>query len=163
MCSSDLIPARELVRGDIVLIEAGSRIPADLRLLESHVLHIDESALTGESQPVEKDSSSLAQPDTALGDRLNMAYSGTTVTAGRGMGMVVAVGLQTEMGHVAGLVQQGERQMTPLQAGLEKMGRKLVWIALGITAIVFVQGLLRGDDRKMLLLTSVSQIGRAHV
>jgi Ca2+-transporting ATPase len=150
------IPARDLVKGDIVLIESGGIVPADLRLLETHALKADESALTGESLPAEKDAALLAEPGSPIGDRFDMAYSGTTVASGRGSGVVVATGPQTEMGRISGMLQSEIRPLTPLQIGLEQVGRKLVLIALAVVGIVFVEGLIRGEEGKTLLLTSIS-------
>lgn len=150
------IPARELVRGDIVFLEAGGLVPADLRLLEGPALRTDESALTGESLPVEKDASFLGDANSSLGDRLNLIYMGTTVTAGRGKGVVVETGPRTELGRISGMMELEARQPTNLQAGVEQAGRKLVLVALAVVGIVFIEGLLRGVEKKLLLLTSVS-------
>jgi Ca2+-transporting ATPase len=151
-----LIPARELVRGDIVLIEAGALVPADLRLIEAHALKIAESALTGESQPSEKNAAAELEEDIASGDRVNLAYLGTMVASGRGLGLVVATGPATEIGKIAGILKGQRRQPTPLQTGLEQAGRKLVAIALGVVALVFLEGWLRGEDLRLMLLTSIS-------
>lgn len=150
------LPARELVPGDIVLLEAGGIVPADLRLLETHSMSSDESALTGESQPVSKDAASLASQDAPVGDRLNLAYLGTIVTAGRGVGVVTATGLLTEMGRIASLLGTKDRQLTPLEIALNRFGRRLVIIALLGVGIVFVAGLLRDEAIKTLVLTSIS-------
>ena len=119
------LPARDLVPGDLVLLEAGNLVPADLRLVESINLRIQEAALTGESEAVEKETHALDKADLPLGDRLNMAYMGTTVTYGRGMGMVTATGMQTELGNIANLLQQSEDELTPLQKRLDQVGKVL--------------------------------------
>ena len=150
------LPARELVPGDIVLLEAGGIVPADVRLLETHTLSSDESVLTGESQPVGKDARLLAPEDSAVGDRLNMAYLGTVVTAGRGLAVTTATGQLTEMGRISSMLEAKERQPTPLEVTLNRFGRKLVVIALLGVGIVFVTGLVRGEAIKVLVLTSIS-------
>jgi len=113
------ISARNLIPGDMVLLEAGNLVPADLRLTESVNLRIQEAALTGESDAVEKDIHPLEKADLPLGDRLNMAYMGTIVSYGRGMGLVVATGMQTELGNIANLLQRAENELTPLQKRLD--------------------------------------------
>jgi Ca2+-transporting ATPase len=149
-------PARELVPGDIVLLEAGAIVPADLRLIETHSMSTDESALTGESQPVSKDALFLGAEDTPVADRLNMAYLGTIVSSGRGLGVATATGPRTEMGRLSSLLGAKERQRTPLEITLDRFGRKLVIVALVGVAIVFADGLIRGEAIKVLLLTSIS-------
>ncbi|MBN1660150.1 MAG: cation-translocating P-type ATPase [Anaerolineae bacterium] len=150
------ISARELVPGDVVLIEAGALVPADGRLLESANLRVEEAALTGESEPVEKQAGALDKPDLPLGDRRNMVYMGTVVTYGRGAAVITATGMATELGRIAELIQGVEREPTPLQRRLEQLGRGLAVAALGIVAIVFVLGLLRGEDWQLMLLTAIS-------
>lgn len=150
------ISARDLVRGDIVLLEAGNLVPADCRLLETANLRIQEAALTGESEPVEKDPRALAGEDLPLGDRRNMAYMGTVVTFGRGLTVVVETGMDTELGNIAELIQTVGREPTPLQRRLAQLGRGLALAALGIVAVVFVLGLLRGEDLRLMFLTAVS-------
>ena len=149
------VPARELVYGDIVLLEAGAIVPADTRLIETHTLSADESALTGESHPVEKDSAFLGAGE-AIGDRRNMAFLGTIVTSGRGVAVVTATGLQTEMGRISSMLRAEVRQPTPLQAMLDRLGRRLVVAALLGVGFVFAEGLLRGEALRILILTSVS-------
>jgi len=153
------IPARELVIDDLVLIEAGQIIPADIRLVETAVLKIDESALTGESVPVEK-SSQPPDPQilahAALGDMRHMAFKGTIATFGRGTGTVVATGLKTEMGRIATLLTEADELKTPMQRRMARMGRNLAIAALLICAVVFVSGLLRGEELMRMLLTAVS-------
>ncbi|MEJ2210354.1 MAG: cation-translocating P-type ATPase [Anaerolineae bacterium] len=150
------VSARELVPGDVVLLEAGALVPADGRLLESVNLRVEEAALTGESEPVEKEIRALDRPDLPLGDRRNMVYMGTIVTYGRGMAIVTATGMETELGRIAELIQTVEREPTPLQRRLAQLGRGLAVAALAIVAVVFLLGLLRGEDWRLMLLTAIS-------
>ncbi len=150
------ISATELVPGDIVLLEAGNAIPADLRLLESEELQANESALTGESHAVEKHPGPLAEPDSSLGDRTNMAFRGCVITRGRGSGVVVATGRDTEIGQIAELLRGEVKVKTPLQVRLARFGRYLALAVLGICAIVFVAGLLQGQPMMLMFLTAVS-------
>ncbi len=150
-----LIDAAELVPGDLVELEAGNIVPADLRLTELAALKIDESALTGESQAVEKQLTQLRETDLPLGDRLNLAYKGTIATYGRARGLVVATGMQTELGKIAALLS-GESEKTPLQKRLARFGRHLALVVLAICAIIFVAGWLRGEPPLLMLLTAVS-------
>jgi Ca2+-transporting ATPase len=136
------IPARELVPGDIVLLEAGSIVPADLRLIETAQLRVDESSLTGESVPVDKDADAVLPEDTALADRVNMAFLGSTVVYGRGVGVVVATGSATVLGEIAGVIEEPQEE-TPLQRRLEEFGRILGILILVICGIVFVVEILR--------------------
>ena len=135
------IPARELVPGDVVLIEAGDKIPADCRLIEVADLHTDEAPLTGESMPVSKDTRPI-DADVGLGDRHNMLHSGTVATYGRGRAVVVATGMSTEVGHIADLLEHAEKVPTPLQQELDRTGKRLTAVMLGICAVVFAAGLL---------------------
>ncbi len=150
------ISARELVTGDILLLDAGDMVPADARLLESINLRVQEAALTGESEPVEKTAAPLSGENLTLGDRINMVYMGTVVTYGRGVVVIVETGMQTELGNIAEMIQSVEREPTPLQRRLEQLGRGLAFAALGIVAIVFVLGLLRGEDMRLMFLTAIS-------
>lgn len=145
----------ELVPGDIVQIETGNIVPADLRLIETSGLEINESALTGESEPVNKITEQLESEHLLAGDQLNMAFSGTQVTRGNGKGVVTATAMGTEIGKIATLVH-GEAVKTPLQKRLSRFGRSLVFVVLGITAIIFVVGIVRGVDPTLMLLTSIS-------
>ena len=150
------LPSRDLVPGDIVLLEAGNVVPADCRLLECASLRVQEASLTGESEPVDKTSQTLIEPDLALGDRRNMVYMSTMITYGRGQAVVVATGMRTELGRIADLIQTVEREATPLQKRLDQLGRALAAIALVLVAIIFAVGLVRGEDLKVMFLTAVS-------
>ncbi|MGE4377865.1 MAG: cation-translocating P-type ATPase [Burkholderiaceae bacterium] len=150
------VPAHTLVPGDVVLLEAGNQIPADLRLLQIAQFQVDESALTGESVPVAKQSAPLPpQTGSALGDRSNMAYKGTTATLGRARGLVVATGMHTELGKIAQLLDTEDRS-TPLQRRLAAFGRRLALVILGICLVVFIAGVLRGEDPLRMALTAIS-------
>lgn len=149
------VSARELVPGDIVLFEAGSWVPADCRILESFALRIQEAALTGESEPVEKTTAPLAG-DRAASEKSNMAFMGTLVTYGRGEAVVAETGMNTELGRIAELIQQPGREATPLQKRLDKLGKQLAWIALGIVSVVFILGLVRGEEPQLMFMTAVS-------
>ncbi len=150
------VPAADLVPGDVILLEAGNIVPADVRIAESQGLTIDESVLTGESQPVGKTADALPADDLPLGDRRNLAYKGTTVTYGRGLGLVVATGGDTELGRIAALLRESDSARTPLQKRLDLMGRRLALAAVGICAIVFAVGILRGEPAGLMLLTAIS-------
>ncbi len=139
------IPSRELVPGDIVLLRAGDRIPADLRLVEAVNLQIEEAALTGESVPVEKHVAPLVNSELALGDRRNMAYAGTAVTYGRGRALVVATGMNTEFGKIARMLQTIETGKTPLQENLDRVGHTLARIAFLVVGVIVALGLFRGQ------------------
>lgn len=148
--------ALQLVPGDVVLLEAGNVMPADLRLIETVQLKVDESPLTGESVPVEKRTASLEEAEISLGDRVNLAYKGTSVTYGRGTGLVVATGMQTELGRIASMLGSEEVVKTPLQKRLAQFGQRLALVALAICAIVFAVGVLRGESVVLMFLTAVS-------
>ncbi|MDN6029122.1 MAG: cation-translocating P-type ATPase [Lactobacillus sp.] len=135
------IPATQLVPGDLVLLEAGDVVPADLRITSAQSLKIEEAALTGESVPVEKKQTTLADEEVALGDRLNMAYSSTNVTYGRGEGMVVTTGMKTEVGKIATLLNNTDETSTPLKENLNQLGKTLTIMILGICVVVFIAGL----------------------
>jgi P-type Ca2+ transporter type 2C len=150
------ISAHQLVPGDIVLLEAGNLVPADCRLLESANLRIQEATLTGESEAVEKDILAIAAPDLPLGDRRNMAYMGTVITYGRGLGVITGTGMDTELGAIATMIQTVDRSPTPLQRRTAQLGKTLAIAAIAIVAVVFLLGLLRGEELKLLLLTAIS-------
>lgn len=147
----------DLVPGDIVVLDAGRYIPADLRLLQSANLQIEESALTGESVPSDKEAEAvLTDPKTPIGDMSNMAFMSTLVTYGRGEGVVVATGMDTEMGKIAKILDEDDKDMTPLQKKLEELGKMLGYIAIGICALIFVIGLFQKRDLFELFLTAIS-------
>jgi Ca2+-transporting ATPase len=150
------IPAAQLVPGDVVLLEAGNVVPADLRLIEAAKLKIEEAALTGESVPAEKLTAALADAGLPIGDRKNLVYKGTIVTYGRGTGVVVGTGMNTELGRIASMLQDEEEGKTPLQKRLVAFGKKLALAILAICAVVFVLGVLRGEAPLLMLLTAVS-------
>jgi len=149
-------PASQLVPGDTVLLEAGNLLPADLRLVETAQLKVDESTLTGESMAVEKCTAALADGALSLGDRRNMAYKGTVVTYGRATGVVVATGSETELGKIAALLRGDEGEKTPLQKRLATFGRRLAVAAIAVCILVFVVGVLRGEPVALMFLTAVS-------
>ncbi len=150
------IPAAELVPGDLAVLETGDVLAADLRLLEVVQLEISEAALTGESLPVKKRFQEVYKTDVPLGDRKNMGYMGTVVTRGKGLGIVVDTGMCTEMGRIAGYIQQVEDEDTPLQKRLAQLGRYLVLFCLCIVGVVVVCGVLRGEPLHRMILTGVS-------
>ena len=144
------LPTAELVPGDIVLVEAGDRVPADGRLLTATNLEIEEAALTGESHPAAKSTDAVTHANTALGDRVGMAHMNTTVTRGRAELVVTATGMRTEIGRIAGLLRATQPERTPLQRQLDGLAHSLALLAGGIVLAVFAIGLAR-------------EIGRAHV
>jgi Ca2+-transporting ATPase len=149
------VPATEVVPGDIILLEAGDMVGADIRIRESHSLKIEEASLTGESQAVDKSPDPIKEDDVPLGDRINMAYKSTLVTAGNGTGVVVATGMQTEIGKIAGMLQEKE-STTPLQQRLADFSKKLSFIVLGICLVLYFIGILRGEKPVNMLLTTIS-------
>ncbi len=150
------VSSTELVPGDIILQEAGNLVPADSRMIETVNLKVQESALTGESDPVEKLTDVRSGDDVPLGDQYNMLFMGTVVTYGRGTAVVTETGMDTELGHIADLIQEVGDKKTPLQRRLAQLGKTLALVALVIIAFVVVTGLLRGDDLETLFLTGVS-------
>jgi len=150
------ISARELVPGDVVLLEAGNLVPADGRLLDAANLRVQEAALTGESEPVEKYPATLEEEDTPLGERADMVYSSTVVAIGRGLFVVTETGMATELGKIASMIQTTDREQTPLQRRLNQVGKVLALAALVIVGVVFALGLLRGEDLEVMFLTAVS-------
>lgn len=150
------IRAIELVPGDIIELDAGDNVPADVRLLQAFSMRVQEASLTGESVPVEKRADVVLPMSTPLADRQNMAYMSTVLANGQGRGVVIAIGMETEIGRIAGLLQRFEREPTPLQRQLAKLGKSLVAVCLAIVAIIFLLSLLRGDKFLAALLTSIS-------
>lgn len=149
------ISATELVPGDLVKMEAGDAVPADLRIIESVNLKVEEAALTGESHAIEKSTAPIELDDLPIGDRRNMAYKGTFVTYGRGTGVVVETGMQTEIGRIAKMLQ-GKEVLTPLQQRMAVFGKKLSIIILFLCLVFFVAGWLRGEDVLKMIMTSIS-------
>ncbi len=150
------VSSRDVVPGDVVLLEAGNVVPADLRVVESRSLRIQEAALTGESEPVEKQPNALDDPGLIIGDRTNMAYKGTAVTYGQGKGVVVGTGMRTELSRIAHMLTQVRHEPTPLQRRLDSLGKALAVAAVAIAALVAVAGWIRGEDVALVLLTGVS-------
>jgi len=150
------IEAQQLVPGDIVVLEAGNRIPADGRLIESQNLRIQEAVLTGESEPVEKTIDPLQGEHVALGDQKNAAFMGTAVTYGRGAMVVTETGMKTQLGRIAEMIQSVGSEATPLQRRLEQLGRGLALAALVIVAVVFGLGVLRGEELRLMFMTAIS-------
>ncbi len=151
------VPANELVGGDLIVLGPGDRVPADIRLLDSAALRVDESSLTGESVPVAKDVGALLSGDTELGDRATMVHAGTLVTAGKAKGVVVATGQATELGRIAGLTEEARELPTPLQRAMRQLSGWLVWAALGISVVVPLFGvLLAGLAVEDMLLTGLT-------
>jgi P-type Ca2+ transporter type 2C len=150
------ISAFQLVPGEIVILEGGDMIPADLRLIESNRIEADESALTGESVPVVKATDVLPE-NTPLAERINMLFKGTVLTQGSGKGLVVSTGMSTEVGHISQLAQGAEEEvLTPLEQRLNKLGQKLIWITLGIAGLIGVTGVLAGKDLALIFKTSIA-------
>ncbi|MBC8496626.1 MAG: HAD-IC family P-type ATPase, partial [Chloroflexi bacterium] len=150
------IAAQELVPGDVILLEVGDAIPADARILQSVNLRVQEAALTGEAVPVEKNTTNLEEENLTLGDRTNMLFLGTAITYGRGMAVVVHTGMDTELGHIANLLQTVVNEQTPLQKRMDQLGKSLAWVALAIVGVVFGLGLLRGENAVDMFLTAVA-------
>ena len=151
-----VIPARELVPGDIVVLDTGDYIPADLRIIEAVNLKSQESSLTGESVPVEKNIDEIKDEETGIGDRINMLFSSSLITYGRGKGIVVETGMNTEVGKIAGMINQTEEQITPLQQKLNKLGKTLGIVALTICALIFAVGIIQGKEPIHMFMTAVS-------
>ena len=151
-----VIPAKELVPGDIVVLDTGDYIPADLRVIEAVNLKAQESSLTGESVPVEKTTKTIEKTDVGIGDRTNMLFSSSLITYGRGKGIVVQTGMNTEVGKIAGMLDNTEKQITPLQEKLNKLGKTLGIAALAICAFIFIIGLIQGKEPINMFMTAVS-------
>ena len=154
--SMSVIPAKELVPGDIVVLDTGDYIPADLRIIEAVNLKSQESSLTGESVPVEKSVEKLDDKEIGIGDRVNMLFSSSLVTYGRGKGIVVETGMTTEVGKIAGMINSAEKQETPLQQKLNKLGKTLGIVALSICVLIFIIGLIQGKEPINMFMTAVS-------
>ena len=152
------VDAEHLVVGDVLVLESGSAIAADARLVETSQLRVEESALTGESEAVEKDADYVSQEDDALGDQINMVFKGCTVAAGRGKAIVTAIGMKTEMGKIAGLLNDNTAQKTPLQIRLNQLGKRISFIALAAAALVFIIGELQGEPLLEMFMTSISAV-----
>ena len=150
------VEAAKLVPGDIVILEAGRIVPADLRLINSVNLKIEEAALTGESVPVQKDADFVADTEITLGDRLNMAYMSTSVAYGRGEGVVIGTGMNTEIGKIAKMISESVDEMTPLQKRLGDLGKLLGVLALGLCVALFVIALIQQRDVMEMLLTAIA-------
>lgn len=151
------IPSQEVVPGDIIILDAGRSVPCDLRLIETANLKIEESALTGESVPVDKNANMVLDgEDTALGDQKNMAFMSTLATYGRGVGVAVGTGMSTEIGKIAKMLEDQEQDLTPLQKKLAELGKTLGFAALGICAVMFVVGIIQKRDLLEMFLTSIS-------
>ncbi|HGF7586234.1 MULTISPECIES: cation-translocating P-type ATPase [Enterococcus] len=150
------VESEQLVVGDILVLESGDAISADARLIETSQLRVEESALTGESEAVEKDAAFVAKEDESLGDQLNMVFKGCTVAAGRGKAIVTAIGMATEMGKIADLLNENTMQKTPLQVRLNQLGKRISMIALAAAALVFVIGELQGEPLLEMFMTSIS-------
>lgn len=151
-----LIPAKDLVPGDIVSLESGDRVPADIRFLETHSFYVEESALTGESIPVNKHSNELMFSGVPLGDQRNLGFMGTMVSGGTATGVVIRTGMDTEMGKIADLIQQTETLDTPLQHRLEQLGKILIVVALCLTVLVVVAGITHGQPPYAMFLAGVT-------
>ncbi len=151
-----VIPAKELVPGDIVVLDTGDYIPADLRIIEAINLKSQEASLTGESVPVEKTNKKIEDEEIGLGDRVNMLFSSSLVTYGRGKGIVVETGMTTEVGKIAGIINSTQKQETPLQQKLNKLGKTLGIAALSICIFIFIIGLIQGKEPIHMFMTAVS-------
>ena len=151
-----VVPAKELVPGDIVVLDTGDYIPADLRIIDAVNLKSQESSLTGESVPVEKTVEKIDEKEIGIGDRTNMLFSSSLVTYGRGKGIVVETGMTTEVGKIAGMINATEKQETPLQTKLNKLGKTLGIAALAICVFIFVIGLIQGKEPMHMFMTAVS-------
>ena len=152
----EVVPSKELVPGDIVVLDTGDYIPADLRIIEAVNLKTQESSLTGESVPVEKTSEIIEEQEIGIGDRKNMLFSSSLVTYGRGKGIVVETGMTTEVGKIAGMINSTEKQETPLQQKLDKLGKTLGIAALVICAVIFILGIVQGKEIISMFMTAVS-------
>lgn len=151
-----VVPSKDLVVGDIVILDTGDFVPADLRIIESANLKVQEAALTGESLPVEKIENCLEEKELGIGDQRNMAFSSSLVTYGRGKGIVVNIGMNTEVGKIATMISNTEKEKTPLQEKLDSLGKILGIVALVICAVIFIVGILYGKEPLNMFMTAVS-------
>lgn len=150
------VSSKEIVPGDLILVEAGDHIPADGRFIQSFGLSTQEAALTGESIPIHKTADALEGEDLSVGDKKNMGFLGTLTVSGKGYMIVTETGIQTELGKIASLLQQGNEEQTPLQKRLHELGLRLVWLCLGVVSLVFAFGFLRGTPLIENFLISIS-------
>ena len=150
------VPAADIVPGDVLRLKAGDIIAADVRLMEANRLQVDEAALTGESEPVDKHERVIEDGEVILADRLNMGFMSTLVTNGTGTGLVTATGMATEVGHIADLMATSEEPKTPLQQKIDALSRTLIIAALVVVAIVTGIGIINGMDLKEMLSTAIS-------
>ncbi len=157
-----MVPARELVIGDLVLVEAGNYLPADIRLIEAVNMKSEEASLTGESVPVDKSAKIVLEPDAPIGDRDNMAFMSMLVTYGRGSGIVTQTGMDTQLGQIAEMLQSGEEELTPLQIKLEQLGKTLGVVALSVCAFIFLFGVIRDTDPGMAFAQGIGKYWGAH-
>ena len=151
-----VVPSSDVVTGDIVYLEAGGIVPADIRLIRDNGLMIDESALTGESEAISKDASVILKDDLALGDRINMAFSGTIVNYGTGTGVVIDTGMNTEVGKIAHMLENTDELDTPLKKKLEVVGKNLSIVGIIVSVLIFIIGFMYGKDVISLLMISIS-------
>ncbi len=149
------VPAEKLVPGDVVIVDGGDVVTADLRLVEASKLQANESALTGESVPVSKEVEPLEE-NVPLAERANMLFKGTAVTRGTGEGIVVATGMETELGQISSLVQEAEEEVTPLEQRLDQLGHNLIWVTLGLAALVAISGILSGKGIQLMIETAIA-------
>ena len=150
-----MVPAEELVPGDVVPLEQGDMVTADLRLVEASLLEADESTLTGESMPVAKDVMPVPA-ETPVADRASMLFKGTSITRGAGAGVVVATGMDSQLGRIARLTQEAEQESTPLERRLDRLGRRLIWVALGIAALTVAVGIFTGREILLMVETGIA-------
>ena len=152
----EVVPSRDLVPGDVVVLDTGDYVPADIRLIEAANLKVQESALTGESVPVQKNINIIQDEKIGIGDRTNMLFSSSLITYGRGKGIVTSTGMQTEVGKIAGIINSVENNQTPLQIKLNKLGKTLGILALAICVVIFIIGILYGKEPIHMLMSAVS-------
>ena len=154
--NTKVIPSRELVPGDIVVLDTGDFVPADLRIIEAINLKAQESSLTGESVPVEKQAVKIEKQEVPIGDRTNMLFSSSLITYGRGKAIVVETGMETEVGKIAGMLSKTDEKETPLQQKLNNLGKTLGIVALVICVVIFIAGIIQGKPVVSMFMTAVS-------